>query len=238
MAMPWGPTMLLESTRFRPGDLEHWRRMEQLDARWARTAAFARRINEARRAVDAFLLNGGAYVATSWGKDSVVVADLVLRDHPSTPVVHLHCPSFNPDCAEVAAAFALVHPGARILTHESPDSRSFEADIAASRRELDLPSRYISGIRAQESSERRIRAAVWGTTSPNTCAPLSAWSANDVFAYLSLYDLPVHPAYAMTLGGRLDRGRIRVDTIGECLGTGVGRAEWERTYYPHVEVNR
>lgn len=71
----------------------------------------------------------------------------------------------------------------------------------------------------------------WGVSTASTCAPLSFWTDADVFAYLHRHDLPIHPAYACSMGGAVPRGRIRVDALGGETGTGHGRAEWEVRYY-------
>ena len=92
----------------------------------------------------------------------------------------------------------------------------------------------IYGLRADESSGRRQRARFVGESSANTCAPLTWWSGMDVFAYLAANDLPIHPAYAMSRGGLLDPCRLRVAPIGSVEGTGMGRREWERHYYPEL----
>ena len=42
--------------------------------------------------------------------------------------------------------------------------------------------------------------------------------------------------YACSLGGLLDRSKLRVASLGGQRGTGWGRAEWERRYY-RAEVN-
>jgi len=80
--------------------------------------------------------------------------------------------------------------------------------------------------------------AVHGIATERTCAPIGRWSAEDVWAYLYARGLPVHPAYAMSMGGLLDRDRIRVGPLaGERAaawaeqGSGHGRLEWERRYY-------
>ena len=73
--------------------------------------------------------------------------------------------------------------------------------------------------------------ARWGESTERTCAPLGGWTGADVFAYLHTHRLPVHPAYACSLGGVLDRDRIRVAALGGERGRGHGRAEWERRYY-------
>lgn len=74
----------------------------------------------------------------------------------------------------------------------------------------------------------------WGKTSPNTCRPIGYWSAVEVFRLLGQRDLPIHPAYAMNYGGRLDRRWIRVSTIGGIRGADKERADWETTYYPDI----
>lgn len=74
----------------------------------------------------------------------------------------------------------------------------------------------------------------WGTTTTSTCAPIGFWKNDDVFAYLKKYDLPVHPNYAMLGGGRYKRESIRVAEIGDTHGSGMGRSEWEREYYPDI----
>lgn len=56
----------------------------------------------------------------------------------------------------------------------------------------------------------------------------------DVFAYLHKHDLPVHPAYAMTMGGFYDRRWLRVSSLGGLRGADRGRAEWEQQYYGDI----
>lgn len=73
--------------------------------------------------------------------------------------------------------------------------------------------------------------ARWGVSTDRTCAPIGNWTAEHVFTWLHMLNLPVHPAYAQTYGGQLDRGRIRVGALGGERGTGHGRREWERRYY-------
>ena len=65
----------------------------------------------------------------------------------------------------------------------------------------------------------------------------AAIGALETFGYLAAHDLPVHPAYAMLGGGRWERDRIRVASLGGRRGDGIGRAEWEREYYSDV-LNR
>ena len=91
-------------------------------------------------------------------------------------------------------------------------------------------SRYATGVRAAESAPRKKLMRASGPVRENTCSPMGWWPASSVWAYLAAHDLPIHPAYAMSYGGRLDRDRIRVDSIGGETGRGFGRAEWEQRY--------
>lgn len=84
----------------------------------------------------------------------------------------------------------------------------FERGIHAAQ-EVMGTRRWIGGIRAEESSPRA-RRIQRGLTLGDSCFPLGKWSSGDVFAYLSIHDLPIHPVYACTRGGSLDRGRLRV----------------------------
>ena len=52
-----------------------------------------------------------------------------------------------------------------------------------------------------------------------------------MFAYLHRYELPVHPAYACSMGGTVPRERLRVAWLGLRHGTEYGRRELEWRYY-------
>lgn len=90
--------------------------------------------------------------------------------------------------------------------------------------------------RRAESAARELSARVHGVSTTRFCRPILDWPHWAVWAYLYAHDLPVHPAYACTLSGQLDRDRLRVHAIGNPesgdRGYGRGRAEWEAHYYP------
>ena len=79
-----------------------------------------------------------------------------------------------------------------------------------------------------------LRYQRFGCETRASFAPFRFFRVADIFAYMSMFDLPIHPNYAMVGGGRWDRNRIRVTSIGNREGTGHGRAEWEREYYGDV----
>lgn len=235
--------MLIDHPRITDEDRGHWERMEQLDAVYAR--AQGRRLDRlaesARECIATFGEKRRGYIGVSWGKDSVVVADLAMQVLPDWPLVWVRVePIANPDCALVRDAFLRGRPSA--LTYEEIEvwcERGSDGEWHASgtlERGFATAgsvhgASYVSGIRAEESGIRKLRLLTHGTSTRHTCAPISRWTAADVFAYLHRRNLPVHPAYACTDGGLFDRGRLRVASLSGKRGTGRGRAEWEGRYY-------
>lgn len=229
--------MLIASPRHTPEDLRVWTSVSRVDRAWG--LRLDRKIDRAVEALRAFAAAGPCYAGVSWGKDSVTLAHLVASQGLSVPLVWLRWePMSNPDCKLVRDAFLSAW---RVEYHEIVARYEWrerwvnvddEHDRDGFRPARDrFGPRHVSGIRAEESRGRAIRCAVWGESSPNTCAPLARWTALDVFGYLARYELPIHPAYAMTMGGALDRLHLRVDCLGGDTGTGHGRREWEWTYY-------
>jgi 3'-phosphoadenosine 5'-phosphosulfate sulfotransferase (PAPS reductase)/FAD synthetase len=230
--------VLVGESRCRPGDLERWAELERGDAVWASTRAFARRVERARRAALSFAAKGGCYSGVSWGKDSVALTHLLVGTR--TPIVWVRVePLSNPDCLVVRDAFLREH-----------DVNYHEIEVVAERDERGLwagtgrleqgfaeaaqrfGARYLSGVRGQESIARRNRMKIHGIESKNTSVPLGYWKLEDVYAYLYAHRLPVHPAYACTLGGLYSRDHLRVATLGGERGTEHGRRAWEFAYYP------
>lgn len=230
--------MLLPSKRHRPSDLEAWAAAERADAVRAQSPRLVHAAERAMAAASAFVEAGPCYAGVSWGKDSVVLVDLLARAGIRVPVVWVRVDQReNPDCPAVRDAFLATHPGVdyhEILVEAADGAAghltSAAGFVEAARRFGD---RHLSGVRGAESSGRQRRMQTFGTTTDRTCAPIGWWSTDDVFAYLHARNLPVHPVYAMSLGGRLDRNQLRVASLGGERGTGNGRREWERAYYPH-----
>lgn len=230
---------LIPSARHMATDLAHWERASRFDARIAESSELRQVERCAIKALAAFVAAGRCYVGTSWGKESVIVAHMAARLDMALPVVCITSPADPPGCDEVRDAFLSEH-GARIAYEEihAPGrwdaegwhaTGTLEAGFAAARERHG--TRHVSGVRGEESSARALRTARWGESTANTCAPLARWQARHVWAYLHREDLPIHPSYAMSYGGALDRDRLRVAWLGLRHGTGRGRAEWERRYY-------
>lgn len=233
---------LIASHRHTRADLEHWRKCEAMDDSYlARCgAALDRRSADAASAISRFADAGPCYVGTSWGKDSLVVAHLARESGLPTVWVRVDGVE-NPDCALVRDSFLARFPDvvydeicATSGAAAGKRTSAIGFGVAASRH----GDRYVNGVRGEESSARAMSAAVHGVATARACRPILRWSSIEVYAYLRRHDLPIHPAYGCSMGGTLDRGRLRVGAIGGDRGTGHGRAEWERRYYPEIARRR
>lgn len=241
--------MLIASERHKPRDIDAWCVAEHCDALHAELARYRRAVQRSEGALLSFAARvPDFYIGVSWGKDSTALADMAQRMCPRAPLVYVRCPPLdNPDAGLVRDAFLHAWPQARYEEIESPclpgelaiDAAGFVQQLGDDGpwgRGLRMLKRraqaHVTGIRAEESRGRRIRCKVWGESSLNACAPLAWWRAVDVYAYLYAHRLPVHPAYACTMGGAFDRDRLRVDMIGCEIGQHQGRAGWEHAYYP------
>lgn len=234
--------MLIDSPRLHARDRSRWAECEREDALHARSAAFVRHVKRATVALLDFLnADEGGYCGVSWGKDSVVVADLVQRCAATLPLVWIRIdPIENPDCESVRDAFLRMWPSARyeeiqIVAPPKPGGVGWNWRGTLERGFAEAVRRYgdrhVSGVRGEESATRKLRMKLHGESTEKTCAPIGWWSGADVFAYLHAHGLPVHPAYAMSQGGVWERERLRVASLGGKRGAGMGRRAWEWHYY-------
>lgn len=240
---------LIASPRHRPADLQHWEQLEELDRVNGRRLVRSGKPDLSLDGVVAFAMEGPCYASVSWGKDSTVLAHLVWRANQhaglDVPLVHFRQEWWhNPDCDLVRDQFLAAFPGLRYdeivmgydYAREVHEHRSLYLEDAYRKAAKLHGWRHIMGLRGDESKHRTMRMRTYGTSTKYTCAPIGWWSASDVYAYLAHYKLPVHPAYACTRGGLLDRDWLRVDGLGEGRGEERGRREWEAEYYP-TEMN-
>lgn len=231
---------LIVSERHSRADLERWAITEAAARTWARTATHRNCVTRAVQPLREFAARGSGYAGVSWGKDSLVLADMIARMRLSIPLVWVRVePIANPDCAVVRDAFLSLYPATaydEIIVWCRRDADGWHAtgtlEQGFATAALRYGTEHVSGVRAEESGTRKLRLMRWGETTRTTCAPIGWWKARDVWAYLVARDLPIHPAYACTLDGLLDPDRLRVASLGGKRGEGMGRAEWERRYYP------
>jgi len=244
---------LIESARLSDADRQAWERWEHYDDLLSGDPRLDRLEAEGRKAVEQFAATDDEwYVSVSWGKDSVVAAHIALQVVPDARLVWVRSEHFEmPECEQVRDAFLDRRPAARyeevLVTLRNPkrgepgyDTRHL--DPSADHQDVlkeELTGRYVSGVRAEESKVRRMSVGHRGLVTKNTCRPIGRWDATQVFAYLYREELPVHPVYAMTVGGALDRRWLRVHPLCSAppaMSAVYGRdmAEWEDQYYGDV----
>lgn len=232
--------MLIPSSRPDARDMEIWEVEERTDALHAQRVDFDRKARAAKMEIARFISEapGVGYVGVSWGKDSVTVAHLAWQlaqeGGPSLPVIWVRVDGKeNPDCPLVRDAFLRDHPG---TVYDEIDAGVPEIGLTSSLGFEEAARRYgdrhISGVRAAESAVRKLRTMRWGLSTTKTCAPIAWWSTRDVFAFMFREGLPVHPAYACSMGNAYPREWLRVSALGGRRGQGFGRTEWEERYYP------
>ena len=236
--------MLIDSPRLTRRDREHWEIMESLDQAYAlaRAARLRRLERDAVTSLRSFFNAGAGYIGVSWGKDSVVVAHLAHLARVDAPLVAIRAgPLVSPECDQVRDRFIADHPGVeyheiRVDCQPDPDDRdgwhqtgTLERGFAKAAERFG--DRYTSGVRAAESSGRSRRMRAYGCATGRTLAPIGWWRTEDVFAYAHWRGLPLHPAYAMSDGGAMDRARLRVSFLTLRTGEGRGKREWENRYY-------
>lgn len=231
--------MLIASDRHSPADLALWSAHEEADLLHKGWRA---RMPSTLDAIQQFVGRAACHCAVSWGKDSVVLAHLLLGVFPDVPLVYLRQSTQNPDCPRVRDYYLRHFPGQPY--HEIPvlygagevshANLAWQESIRQARERFGPP---LLGIRADESSARTLSVCRFGLNTNSSCRPLARWTAGDVFSYLSQHGLPVHPVYAMLGGGRWPRERLRTASIGGTDGAHAGRREHEREYYGDV-LNR
>jgi phosphoadenosine phosphosulfate reductase len=222
--------MLIQSYRHTEADLELWSEYELADMLESVNPS---KVDESIRCIVDFAKDGACYVGCSWGKDSVVLLDMLIRSGLKLPVVWVRMSGRdNPDCETVRDDFLSRFS---IEYHE----RNFVYDLCQKDEhwkaiDREFGNKRITGLRADESTNRRMTIFYHGKSTARSCRPLGFWCCDEIFAWLAKNNLPVHPAYAMLGGGRWDRKYLRTHGIGGTSGTDRGRREWEKEYYGDV----
>ncbi len=225
--------MLIASARHKPDDLGLWNQHERADKL---VKIPNRLISDSTDEIKRFADAGQCYVGCSWGKDSVVLAHLVSISCPMLPVIWVRMMGRdNPDCEIVRDTFISGHSinyMERIFIYDQCAHDEHWKAV-----DEEFGSRRITGIRADESGNRKLSVRFHGVSTQRSCRPLAFWTGEMIFAYLAQNNLPVNPAYAMLGGGRWPRKYLRTHGIGGETGTNRGRREWEKEYYQDV-LNR
>lgn len=220
--------------------------------------AFRRRLARAedvlRRANDL----GRLVVASSWGKDSVVLCDLASRTLGAIPIMHIASSYRLPGWEGVAAHFCertRVHDIAPArglqemiewlkdvgLPHER--TRAAQGNVVAVMKKDVGASWCIEhgfrvqalGMRAEENQRTRgrlfrARGLIYEARGVMMANPLGAWSSMDVWGYIAAHGLPYHPMYDCETHG-FTRHTLRNAGWLSTDGAHRGRIAWLRAHY-------
>jgi len=191
--------------------------------------AFQKRVQKSRKIIrEALAQINRPYAAVSFGKDSLVLMHLVIRERPDIPIVW----SDRGPEAELPETYALIEKLKEKyqinLVVLKPEMSMFEIyrryglpeiDEHASRlivKEINLvrtfakyiretgSDGYFQGLRADESHGRTMMTGKYGPLFIRkrdnflTCNPLLWWNARDIWAYIVANDIPYHPEYDNT----------------------------------------
>lgn len=250
--------MLTTMDTLTPRDMEEWARLNRYDTALGASPALAHKTQQAIHEIQEFTTtHSDAVASTSWGKDSIVIAHLTRIASPDTPLLWI--PTIRSDGTSYEAkatytvrdTFLHTFPGpyeerpatARNPKRGDPNYRSDQYDhpdyISQDVLKENNASPYISGVRAEESSIRAQSRKWHGISTNRTCRPIIDWKTTDIFAYIAVHNLPIHPAYAATHGGALDRRWIRVHPLRSKAPErsaiyGRDMDDWEDKYFPRL----
>jgi 3'-phosphoadenosine 5'-phosphosulfate sulfotransferase (PAPS reductase)/FAD synthetase len=224
---------------------------------WAATAAFAQRVDRSRAILREAARHGAVMVATSWGKDSTVTADLALDVLGPVPLVHLASTYELPGYDEVIAHFA-----ARTEVVTLAPTRTLAETVAwlhanglcyergqyaaAKRGKADRMAEWcaargyrvqVLGLRGEESAGRRVTIRAHGLVRTRrdgyvTAIPIAHWTARDVWAYIAVRALPYNRLIYDAETHGFSRYTLRNTGWLTTVGAEDGRLVWLRTHHP------
>lgn len=224
--------MLITTDRHKPEDLELWEGYKELDSI---TDYSPRKVELSKIIIESWCeKHADAVFFTSWGKDSVLLLDFAYRLGVKCPVVYMYTERENPDCRLVERAFLDTHPGLDYHAEFFEYERVRPKDLQWKELAQMYGHHRITGIRNDESNVRLLLYKRFGFMSDRSCRPLALWTGREVFAYIHQNNLPLCPVYGYLGGGRWERDQLRTHSLAGTAANGIGRAEWEREYYPDL----
>lgn len=225
----------------------------------ARTRAYARHVDTARRILDHAVERGSLVVSMSWGKDSVAMGDIAIEHLGRVPMLHLASPYALPGSEHVRAHFE-ARADVTVL-----DARRTLAEYIEWCREIGLPhersrsvkSRVVSSIKSDRAREwcaergyavqalgmriaekgpraqlLRAKGPVYSLVDGGAKAcPLAYWSVADVWARIVARDLPYPRLYDCETHGQT-RETLRNTGWLSTDGAEGGRLVWLRRNFP------
>lgn len=226
----------------------------------ARLPAFRRTVERSRALVQDWLAQcQSPYIACSGGKDSVAMLHLVQCAAPKQIPVLWHDSGVEwPETEDVfarlqqrqlATKLLVVRPDVDVITLKRSQ---MNGEISAAQKDRlalhDPIKRAVTdagfdgagvGLRAEESHARTLDANTHGPIHRRRdgllrCLPVLRWTWQDVFAYIALHSLPLHPIYSAPLLDLEHRGRIRLSWWLSTDHWRHGEIAWVRDNYPDI----
>jgi 3'-phosphoadenosine 5'-phosphosulfate sulfotransferase (PAPS reductase)/FAD synthetase len=211
-----------------------WNDYREEDYLHARLPVFTRRVEKAIEIAGEWLSRcERPHIACSGGKDSVAMTHLIRSAYGEVEVLFSSHPGRDwPGTYEVFERMG-IEP--RVVLNDPARQGFWFSDYDG----------CALGLRAGESRARMMNRGVRGalyyceSSGMLHCLPLSDWTHRDVFAYIAVHELPLHPIYSAPLAGLPHRGRIRLhdmDTTGEWWGVcgSLGAIWWIKKNFPEV----
>lgn len=226
---------------------------------FAKTKAFQRHVDTARRLLVQGAETGKIVISMSWGKDSCAMGDLACRELGKCDMMHMAYTHELPGGDAVRQHFserATIHELPPLntlaeslewlkvvgLPHER-DPREHQKIIQTRKRsrgnDWAVGNGYTCtalGMRAQESMTRRrlfkYRGPLYQRAGGHwVCNPLAWWKTEDVWAYLVSREVPWHPLYDHETHG-FTRATLRNGGWLYTDGTDRGWTVWMREHFP------
>lgn len=214
-------------------------------AKLARTLAFRRKYDAAKRRVEEFLrLSSRPVISCGGGKDSTAISIIARSVDGSIPILCADPPNPLTDReAHVRALFSWLGGDAvripygwdvqAVLRGEEPYPEGLKMRTLSRWHKEHGIDGVILGIRASESVARRAnlgqRGFVYPVQGGYRCQPIADMSAAEVLCVALLHDAPVNPVYVKQ-AGMLDFDMIR---DGTWWPHGFrDNSSWIRRYYP------
>lgn len=167
---------------------------------WASTPKFKAKVNRAIAVIEKALAIAPAYVACSWGKDSVVLLHLCQRVKKDIPIIYWPTPyqDLIDNFSEVRDSYLERYQSSyREMPYQETKKNTRQQSIESGLSQL-YPLVFI-GLRADESINRKrtlkkglIRQYKSGTY---RACPIGFWNYQDIWAYIIQQNLPYLSGY-------------------------------------------
>lgn len=229
------------------------------DKLYARLPVFARRVNRAKEIIrEGLQASSRPYVAFSGGKDSEVVLHLVIQEKPDIPVVWFHQGAEFPDTEDIVKRLAKEWNLNLHIEHVKPDLLdlleeygAYGTQVRSEYKNGDIARRLIYEPAARLAKENEFDGVFMGLRREESrgrsyvkpCRlvkydglwhinPLYGWKKEDVWAYLTVNELPYNAVYDKTKFR--SRDDIRVSPWAGGKFKTYGRFVELKYYYPDL----